>query len=133
MKFFRRGLYIWNEWRGALEKTTETNRATKYLPVSEKISHKKSPFICCCSSSNATHTHTHTLSHLHLMFYQYIPPHGLAALQHYKYTGTDLSILANTILKYYWNWVTEHIFPLWVAYVFCFYFNTHSSFSCICF
>jgi phosphatidylglycerophosphate synthase len=49
------------------------------------------------------------------MFYQHIPPQRLDALQHYKYTGTDLSLLANTVLKYYWNWVTDHIFPLWIA------------------
>ncbi|EPR79976.1 CDP-alcohol phosphatidyltransferase [Spraguea lophii 42_110] len=32
----------------------------------------------------------------------------------YKYTCTDKSILANYILKYYWNYVIEFI-PLWIA------------------
>ena len=38
----------------------------------------------------------------------------LAQLATYKYSSYDYSLIANYILKYYWNGCV-HLFPLWLA------------------
>lgn len=39
---------------------------------------------------------------------------GLRALDQYKYTGTDLSLLVELCLRAWWNWLIEFV-PRWVA------------------
>eukprot|EP01114_Cavostelium_apophysatum_P021151 TRINITY_DN7294_c0_g1_i1.p1 TRINITY_DN7294_c0_g1~~TRINITY_DN7294_c0_g1_i1.p1 ORF type:complete len:385 (+),score=11.73 TRINITY_DN7294_c0_g1_i1:141-1295(+) len=44
----------------------------------------------------------------------YITPQGAANLATYAYSGQDKSLIANYILKHFWNWAVEFI-PTWVA------------------
>lgn len=48
---------------------------------------------------------------------KFIPQEGLEALNEYKYSAEDHSILTKLFLKRFWDWVVT-LFPLWVAYVF---------------
>lgn len=47
---------------------------------------------------------------------KFIPQHGLDALEDYKYSAEDHSILTKLFLKRFWDWVVT-LFPMWVAYV----------------
>jgi len=45
----------------------------------------------------------------------YLSAEGLDNLKHYRYSGTDKSLLANLFLKRHWDWCTTTFFPTWMA------------------
>jgi len=45
----------------------------------------------------------------------YLSEQGIANLAIYSYNGVDRSIIANSLLKHYWNFLIEHVVPLWLA------------------
>jgi len=45
----------------------------------------------------------------------YISPQGAANLATYAYSGQDRSILANYVMKHFWNWLIDHVVPRWIA------------------
>lgn len=47
---------------------------------------------------------------------KYVPPEGLKALDKYKYSADDHSILKKLFLGRYWDWSSTYL-PLWMAYV----------------
>eukprot|EP01116_Phalansterium_solitarium_P009198 TRINITY_DN23244_c0_g1_i1.p1 TRINITY_DN23244_c0_g1~~TRINITY_DN23244_c0_g1_i1.p1 ORF type:complete len:378 (+),score=-37.77 TRINITY_DN23244_c0_g1_i1:117-1250(+) len=44
----------------------------------------------------------------------FISKEGLKSLESYSYSGIDHSIIANYVLKHFWNWLLDFI-PTWVA------------------
>jgi len=44
----------------------------------------------------------------------YITQQGAANLATYAYSGVDKSLIANYILKHFWNWLVEKV-PIWMA------------------
>jgi len=45
----------------------------------------------------------------------YLSSQGAANLASYSYTGVDKSIIANLVMKHYWNWLIDNVVPLWIA------------------
>jgi len=47
--------------------------------------------------------------------YGYISPQGVQNLNNYKYSGVDESILVKLFMKDFWNWLIDHMVPIWIA------------------
>ncbi|PRP88353.1 CDP-alcohol phosphatidyltransferase [Planoprotostelium fungivorum] len=47
---------------------------------------------------------------------RYLSPAGAAHLVNgYAYSGVDNSILANLIVRHWWNWLIDNVVPVWIA------------------
>jgi ethanolaminephosphotransferase len=45
----------------------------------------------------------------------YVSQQGVLNLATYAYSGQDRSILANYVMKHFWNWLIDHVVPRWIA------------------
>jgi len=45
----------------------------------------------------------------------YISQQGVLNLSTYAYSGQDRSILANYVMKHWWNWLIDNVVPPWIA------------------
>jgi len=45
----------------------------------------------------------------------YISQQGVLNLATYAYSGQDRSILANYVMKHFWNWLIDNLVPTWIA------------------
>jgi len=45
----------------------------------------------------------------------YISQQGVLNLATYAYSGQDRSIMANYVMKHFWNWLIDNVVPRWVA------------------
>jgi len=45
----------------------------------------------------------------------YLSRQGVENLSTYAYSGQDRSIMANYVMKHFWNWLIDHVVPRWIA------------------